>query len=181
MRHVADVRRKLGVRTIFNLLGPLTNPANVKKHLIGVYELEWLGPMAEVLRELGSEAAWLVHGQDDMDEITTTAPTDVVALQNGLVNHSTLTPEEFNISPATLSDLYGENAASNAMQIKRLFRGVRGPYRDIVLMNAGAALTVAGKVSDMHKGIVMAAHVLDNGDAYNTLDKLIRLTNDTHL
>ena len=97
MRHVAEIRKKLGIRTIFNLVGPLTNPANVKRHLIGVYDLEWLGPMGEVLRALGSEAAWLTHGHDGMDEITTTAPTDVVELRGGFVRHFALAPEDFGL------------------------------------------------------------------------------------
>ncbi len=177
MRRVAAIRRKLGVRTIFNLLGPLTNPANVRRHLIGVYELEWLVPMAETLDRLGTETAWLVHGQDDMDEITTTAATDLVSLRDGLINRGTLTPEEFSISRAHLSALHGENAISNATAMRHLFDGTMGAYRDIVLMNAGAALTVAGKVNTMKKGIALAAEALDNGDAQAVLDKIVRLTN----
>jgi anthranilate phosphoribosyltransferase len=177
MRRVADIRRKLGVRTIFNLLGPLTNPANVKKHMIGVFELEWLGPMAETLRSLGSETAWLVHGHDDMDEITTTAPTDVVKFQNSMMTHETITPESLGMSRVHLSALRGEDPVTNALAMKRLFRGVKGPYRDIVLMNAGASLVVAGVADDMGKGIVIAAHALDNGAAYNTLDQIVRLSN----
>jgi anthranilate phosphoribosyltransferase len=181
MRHVAEIRRRLGVRTIFNLLGPLTNPANVKRHLIGVYELEWLGPMAAVLQQLGSDTAWLAHGHDEMDEITTTDETDIVAFQNNIVQHMTISPEEYGLQRANLSDLYGENATSNAVEMKRLFRGVSSPYRDIVLLNSGAALTVAGKVDNVQKGMTLAAHALDSGDAYGTLDKLVQLTNAVHI
>jgi anthranilate phosphoribosyltransferase len=177
MKHVANVRQKLGVRTIFNLLGPLTNPARVKRHLIGVYELEWLGPMAEVLKHLGSEAAWLAHGQDGMDEITTTMPTDIVELRLDGVCHFTLTPEQFGLTRASLDELKGGDANYNAAALKKLLAGDRSAYRDIVLMNAAAALTVAGKSADMQAGMKLAAAAIDRGEAQHTLDKLVRLTN----
>jgi anthranilate phosphoribosyltransferase len=176
MKNVVEVRKKIGVRTIFNLLGPLTNPANVRRHLIGVYELEWLGPMAEVLKQLGSEKAWLSHGYDDMDEITTTGPTDIVELNNGMMHHFTVTPEEFGLPRVHISELHGEDAPHNAIEIRRLLRGLRSPYRDVVLMNAAAALVVADKVTDMPKGLRLAAQVLDSGAAYNTLDKIVKFT-----
>jgi len=177
MRNVAEVRKKLGIRTIFNLLGPLTNPANVRHHLIGVYELEWLGPMAEVLKLLGSEMAWLVHGQDDMDEITTTAPTDVVSLKHNMIQYFSIMPEDFDLRRVSLDKIRGEDPAFNASEIRRLFRGVHGPYRDIVLVNAAAALVVAGVVKEMGSGMLRAASALDTGEAYNTLDKLVRASN----
>ncbi|MGE3623351.1 MAG: anthranilate phosphoribosyltransferase [Bdellovibrionales bacterium] len=176
MKHVADVRRKLGMRTIFNLVGPLTNPANVKRHLIGVYELEWLGPMAEVLKQLGSTAAWLVHGQDGMDEITTTAPTDAVELRGGCVRHFALTPEQLGVPRVRLDELKGGDAKRNAEELKRLLQGQRGPYRDIVLVNTAAALAVAGKYEDMKTGMSRAADAIDGGAARHTLDTLVRLT-----
>ncbi len=179
MRQVAEVRKKLGVRTIFNLLGPLTNPANVKRHLIGVYDLEWLGPMAEVLKSLGSEAAWLTHGHDGMDEITTTAPTDVVELTGGMIRHFTLEPEQVGLISILMEDLKGGDATHNAARLKRLLEGQKGPYRDIVLFNASAALVVAGKASDLRQGIAMAETAIDNGAAERTLHDLIRLTNET--
>jgi anthranilate phosphoribosyltransferase len=177
MRHVAAVRKELGVRTIFNLLGPLTNPANVKLHLIGAYETEWLGPMAEVLQRLGSEAAWIVHGSDDMDEITTTGSTDVVQMSTQGMKHFTLSPKTYGIPLAHLSALHGGDAQSNATEIKRLFRGLRSAYRDIVIMNAAGALIVAGKARDMNDGIRMAEQALDKGKAYDVLDHLVDITN----
>src|SRR3984957_3172598 len=140
MRHVAEVRRQLKTRTIFNLLGPLTNPANVKHHLIGVYDLEWLGPMAETLMTLGSESAWLTHGHDGMDEITITAPTDVVELSRHRIQHFTLEPEHAGLTRSSLDQLKGGDAKQNAEALKNLLRGQKGPYRDIVLLNAAAAL-----------------------------------------
>jgi anthranilate phosphoribosyltransferase len=177
MRHVADVRRKLGVHTIFNLLGPLTNPANVKRHLIGAYELELLGPMAEVLVRLGSEAAWLAHGQDGMDEITITAPTDIVEMNRGMISHFTLTPEDLGFPRVHISELHGSDAEYNATQLQRLLRGLLSPYRDIVLMNASAALVVAKKAADLSHGVQLAMQAINSGAANNTLDKVIRLTN----
>jgi len=177
MKHVAEVRRALKTRTIFNLVGPLTNPANVKRHLIGVYELEWLGPMAEVLKHLGSEAAWLAHGQDGMDEITTTAPTDIVELRHGAVRHFALTPEQLGLPRAQLDNLKGGDAAHNAAELKKLLQGEPGPYRDIVLLNASAALAVAGKYEDLPHGLARAADTIDNGHAQRTLEKLVALTN----
>jgi anthranilate phosphoribosyltransferase len=133
--------------------------------------------MAEALYQLGSEAAWLVHGQDGMDEITTTAATDLVMFKHGMMNHSTLTPEEFSLPRATLADLRGENAEANAVAIKNLFHGAKGAYRDIVAINAAAAMVVAGKVDDMRTGLVMAGTVLDSGAAQTVLEKIVRLTN----
>ncbi len=177
MRHVAPVRKQLGVRTIFNLLGPLTNPANVRFHLIGAYEKEWLRPMAEVLAELGSQAAWLVHGQDDMDEITTTAPTDGVELREGELRDFTLTPEDMRLPRIHVADIYGRNAAENAIALRKLLNGERGPYRDIALANAGAALIVAGKAQDITRGIDLAADAIDTGAAAEALNRLVTLTN----
>lgn len=178
MRHVAEVRKKLGVRTIFNLLGPLTNPANVKRHLIGVYDLEWLGPMAEVLKSLGSEAAWLTHGHDGMDEITTTTPTDVVELRSGMIQHFTLGPEQVGLMSVLIEELKGGDPTHNAARLKKLLQGQKGPYRDIVLFNASAALVVAGKAPDLRQGIKLAETAIDNGTAQHTLNDLIRLTNE---
>jgi len=177
MRHVAEVRRQLKTRTIFNLIGPLSNPANVKRHLIGVYDLEWLGPMAEALKSLGSETAWLTHGHDGMDEITTTAPTDVVALRDHRIQHFTLEPEQAGLPRARLDDLEGGDAAHNAGEMTKLFKGQKGPYQDIVLFNAGAALVVANKADDVRQGVALAAAALDSGAAQETLRKVVALTN----
>lgn len=178
IKHVAEVRKKLGVRTIFNLLGPLTNPANVKRHLIGVFELEWLGPIAEVLKLLGSETAWIAHGHDGMDEITTTAPTDVVELRSNMIQHFTLEPEQVSLHRATLANLKGGDAAVNATALCELLKGKKGYYRDIVVFNASAALIVAGKAQDLKQGCRLAESSIDNGAAQRTLETLIRLTNE---
>lgn len=177
MRHVAEIRRELGVRTIFNRLGPLTNPANVKKHLIGAYDLESLGPMAEVLRELGSEYAWLAHGHDGMDEISTTGPTDIVEMHHNQLKHFTLTPEEIGLPRARLEDLKGGDPAANAEALRQLLDGATGAYRDIVLMNAAAALIVAGKTARLKDGVALAAESIDSGAARQKLAALVRLTN----
>ena len=177
MRHVAAVRKKLGVRTIFNLLGPLTNPANVKRHLIGVYSQNWLRPMAEVLHTLGRQTAWLTHGHDGMDEITTVTATDVVTLQNGTVNTFTLSPHDTAIPPPQPQDLQGGDAAQNAEAMKRLLSGEKSAYRDIVILNAAAALVVAGKTPALPQGLALAAESLESGAARDTLRKLIEVTN----
>ena len=177
MRHVVEIRRELGVRTIFNRLGPLTNPANVKRHLIGAYDLESLGPMAEALRELGSEYAWLAHGHDGMDEISTTGPTDIVEMHHSQLKHFTLTPEELGLPRARLEDLKGGDPAANAEALRHLLNGATGAYRDITLMNAAAALIVAGKTTRLREGVAIVAEAIDSGAARQKLEALIRLTN----
>ena len=176
MRHVADVRRQLKTRTIFNLLGPLTNPANVTYHLIGAYAPEWLAPMADVLRELGSEAAWLAHGLDGMDEITTTTGTEIVGFRGTTTKRWTLTPEDAALPRAPLEALKGGDAAHNAAALRRLLSGEKGAYRDIVLLNAAAALCVTNKAHDLTSGIEHAAAALDSGHAAKKLDQLVRIT-----
>jgi len=177
MRHVAAVRKKLGVRTILNLLGPLTNPAQVKKHLIGVYSKEWLRPMADVLHTLGSQTAWLTHGHDGMDELTTVTPSDVVALQNSAIKTFTLSPHDTGLQPPTPQDLQGGDATHNAEALKRLLSGEKSAYRDIVTLNAAAALLVADQATDLTHGITLAAESLDSGAARDTLQKLVEVTN----
>jgi anthranilate phosphoribosyltransferase len=177
MRHVAAVRKKLGVRTIFNLLGPLTNPANVKRHLIGVYSSDWLLPMAEALHDLDSEAAWLTHGHDGMDEITTVTKTDVVTLQGDEIRRFDLSPEEVDITPPLPEELQGGDAIANAEAITTLLAGAKNAYRDIVVINAAAALIIGGKALDLQQGARLAAESLDNGAARDTLRKLVDVTN----
>jgi anthranilate phosphoribosyltransferase len=182
MRHVAEVRKELGVRTIFNLLGPMTNPANVKRHMIGVYGSAWLHPMAEVLNQLGSKHAWLVHGEglgrDGLDEVSTIGPTTVVELKDGNIEQFTISPEDVNIPRARLDDLKGGDASVNAEAIRRLLAGKHSPYRDIVLMNAAGALVVAGKASSFIQGLHLAAEAIDSGAAKDKLDKLVKITNE---
>jgi anthranilate phosphoribosyltransferase len=177
MRHVADIRKKLGIRTIFNLLGPLTNPANVTHHLIGAFDAEWLGPMVEVLKTLGSEAAWLVHGHDGLDEITTTSATDIVEFRGGTVRHFTIDPEMVGLPQTSLESLKGGDAEYNAEALRKLLAGEKCPYRDITLLNAAAALTVVGKVNSLAEGLRVAGAAVDNGYAQKTLAKLVQLTN----
>ena len=178
MRHVAPVRRELGVRTIFNLLGPLTNPAQVKRHLIGVFDSLWARPMAQTLQSLGSESAWITHGADGLDEISITGPSSIVALNNGTISESTLSPEDAALPRATLADIQGGEAKMNAKAIRDLLTGHKNAYRDIVLMNAGAALVVAGKAATLRQGIALAAAAIDSGAAKDKLDKLVKLTNE---
>ncbi|MDD4616934.1 MAG: anthranilate phosphoribosyltransferase [Alphaproteobacteria bacterium] len=177
MRFVAQVRKKLGVRTIFNLLGPLTNPAGVKRHLIGVFSAQWLMPMAETLHELGSVSAWLTHGQDGMDEITTVAKSDVVSLNGNELQSFTLDPADAGITLCAPQDLQGGDAAHNAEAIRKLLDGEKGAYRDIVEINAAAALVVAEKAADLREGAAMASKSIDNGAALEVLQKLVELTN----
>ena len=178
MRYVADVRKKLGVRTIFNLLGPLTNPANVKRHLIGVYSADWLMPMAEVLQELDSDAAWITHGQDGMDELTVTSSNDVMTLHGDEMSQFILSPEDADLNRALPEQLQGGDAQVNAKAIIKLLAGEKNAYRDIVALNAAAALIVAGKVSDIRQGVVMACEAIDKGAAQSGLHRLIDLTNE---
>ncbi len=177
MKHVAPVRRRLGIRTIFNLLGPLSNPAGVRRQLLGVYAREWLQPLAQVLGALGTEKAWVVHGHDGLDEITTTDLTHVAVLDAGRVTLRTITPEDAQVPRATLADLKGGAASENADAIRRLFAGERGPYRDIVLFNAAAALIVAGKANELRHGAKLAAQALDCGAAARALEILIAVSN----
>jgi anthranilate phosphoribosyltransferase len=177
MRHVAAVRKKIGVRTIFNLLGPLTNPANVKKHVIGVFAAVWLRPMADVLRALGSTDAWLTHGHDGMDEITSVTASDVVALHDGAMKSFTLLPQEWGMRQPLPQELQGGDAAQNADAIRQLLDGKKDAYRDIVMLNAAAALVVAGKAGDMTHGMTLTAESLDGGAARDRLRQLIDLTN----
>ena len=177
MRHVGPTRAELGTRTIFNLMGPMSNPAGVKRQLLGVFSGDWLEPMAQVLKNLGTEYAWLVHGSDGLDEITTTGPTKVVELRHGAIRTFTLAPEDFGIDRTEGEMLKGGDATQNAQAIRELFEGVKGPYRDIVLLNSAAALVIAERASDVPAGIAMAADAIDTGKAKATLADLVRVTN----
>ncbi len=177
MRHVGPVRLELGTRTIFNLLGPLSNPAGATRQLLGVFDARWVVPMAEVLRNLGSTHVWVVHGEDGLDEITTTGSTRVAELRDGKVREFTLTPEDAGLPRATVSDLKGADPAHNAAALREVLDGKPGAYRDIVLINAAAALLVADKTSDLRAGVALAAAALDSGAAKATLDKLVSLSN----
>ena len=178
MRHVGPARVELGTRTIFNLMGPMSNPAGVKRQLIGVYARQWLKPMAETLRSLGTEHAWLVHGSDGLDEITTTGPTFVIELRDGNLREFEISPEQFGLSRSTAAELKGGDPGQNAEALRGLFDGVVGPYRDIVRLNAAAALVVAGKAADIPQGLTLAADALDSGRAREKLDALVQFTTE---
>ena len=178
MRHVAPVRAELGCRTIFNLLGPLSNPAGAKRQLVGVFAERWVEPMAHVLAALGAECAWVVHGSDGLDEITTTGPTFVAEVRDGAVQTFTVTPEDAGLARARLADLKGGTPEENAQAIRDLLDGAPGPYRDIVLLNAAATLIVAGKADSLKDGTVLAAEAVDTGRARRVLESLIALTNE---
>jgi anthranilate phosphoribosyltransferase len=173
MKHVAQVRRTLGFRTIFNLLGPLANPAKVKRQLIGVYAKDMLEPMAQALKELGADKAWIVHGGDGLDEMTTTDITHVAMLEGGRITMKDVSPRELGLNRATLSALKGGTAEENAGRLKKLLAGAHGAYRDIVLLNSAGALVVAGLANDLKTGAAMAAAAIDKGQANRTLDKFV--------
>ena len=177
MKHVMPARKALGVRTIFNLLGPLTNPAGVKRQIMGVFDRRWVEPLAHVLKSLGSEHVWVVHGSDGMDELTTTGESMVAEMKNGEVRTFTLTPEEAGLARARLEDLQGGDARENAAAIRALLRGEKGPFRDVVLLNSAAALIVAGKAADIRAGVEMAARSIDSGAAGEALEKLAAISN----
>jgi anthranilate phosphoribosyltransferase len=177
MRHVAGARAELGTRTIFNLLGPLSNPAGVKHMVLGVFSPAWLQPLAEVLRELGTERAWVVHGADGLDEITTTGPTQVVALEGGKLRAFEITPEEAGLPRAALADLKGGDAAHNAAALTAVLKGAQTPYRDIALFNSAAALVIAGKAANLQEGVALADAALRSGKAADVLARLVDVSN----
>jgi len=177
MRHVGPSRVELGTRTIFNLMGPLSNPAGTRLQLLGVFAKDWIEPMALVLGALGTERAWVVHGSDGLDEITTTGPTHVADLEEGKVRLFEVTPEMAGLPRATPAELKGADAATNAAAITELLAGRPGPYRDIVLLNSAAALLVAGKAADLKAGVALATAAIDSGKAKATLGQLIAITN----
>ncbi len=177
MRHVGEVRRRIKQRTIFNLLGPLASPARVNRQLVGIFGREWLVPYAEALNVLGSQRALVVHGADGLDELTTTAVTYYTSLEDGQISQGEFTPEQAGLKRASLSDLKGGSAADNAAALRRLFDGEGGAYRDIVLLNAGAALMVGGCAKDVKEGVELAARALDSGAAKVKLETLINASN----
>ncbi len=176
MKHVGATRVELGTRTIFNLLGPLSNPAGVDRQLVGVFSPEWIVPVAETLKELGAVSTWVVHG-DGYDEITTTGETHVAALADGKISTFTLTPEQVGLARHTREELRGGDSSYNAAALRGVIEGAKGAYRDTVLMNAGAGLVVAGKVATIGEGIKLAADAIDSGRARAVLDRLVGISN----
>ncbi len=177
MRHVGPSRAEMGVRTMFNLLGPQSNPAGVKHYLLGVFGREWVEPVAAALLENGASSAWVVHGSDGLDEITTTGPTFVCAIENGNLRSFQVSPADAGLPVAEAKDLLGGDPAHNAGAIEALLAGERSAYRDIVLMNAGAALVVAKRVDDLRAGAELAAALIDEGKAANALARLVSVSN----
>lgn len=177
MKNVGPTRVELGTRTIFNLLGPLSNPAGVKRQMIGVFSKQWIEPMATVLKNLGSECVWVVHGTDGLDEITTSGPTSVAALENGKVRTFEINPEDVGIKKVKPEELRGGDAAANAAALRDVLKGKKGPFRDISIVNAAAGLVVAGKAKDLKEGVALAAKAVDGGDASARLERLIAVSN----
>jgi anthranilate phosphoribosyltransferase len=175
MRNVGPTRVELGTRTIFNILGPLSNPANVKRLLVGCFSRHWIEPMARVLGNLGAERAWVVHGSDGLDELTTTGLSYVVEYRDGAVSAFEITPNDAGLPEARPEDLKGGTPEENATALRAVLDGQPGPYRDIVVYNAAAALMVADKATDMREGAKIAAESIDSGKARNALARLVAI------
>lgn len=177
MKYAIGPRREIGIRSIFNILGPLTNPAGANVQVLGVYEKELTPVLAEVLNRLGSRSAFVVHGEDSLDEISITGRTFVSELKNSEVSSYTIAPEDFGLSRASISEIKGGDAKENAQIVLNVLSGKSGARRDIVLLNAAAALVAAGRASDFSEGIKQAADAIDSGQALKKLDALKQITN----
>jgi anthranilate phosphoribosyltransferase len=177
MKHVGPTRVELGTRTIFNLLGPLSNPARVTRQMVGVFSRQWVEPLAHVLKNLGSDRAYVVHGSDGLDEITTSGPTAVAALENGTVRTFEIVPEDLGLGRVKPEALRGGTAETNAAALKAVLEGRKSPYRDVAALNAAAALVVAGKAKTLADGIKLAQHAIDSGEAEGSLGRLIAVSN----
>jgi anthranilate phosphoribosyltransferase len=177
LRHAAPTRSELGLRTIFNLLGPLCNPARTERQLIGVYSKDLLEPLARALAELGARRVWLVHGNDGLDELTTTGPSHVVALEDGTLRAFSVAPEDAGLARAAPAALVGGDPAHNARALRAVLEGERNAYRDIAALNAAAALIVAGAAADLREGAALAARALDSGAAKEKLVALVSVSN----
>jgi anthranilate phosphoribosyltransferase len=176
MKHAAGVRKELGFRTIFNLLGPLTNPAGAHAQVIGVFDARWVTPLAEVLRDLGSAHAYVVHGEDGLDEITLTGKTQMAHLCNGKVEDTFFNPEDYSLLVCKLQDLQGGSPDENADIIRQILAGQSGPKMDIVLINAAAAIHASDKTSSLQDGLDLARESIRSGAAKQKLDDLCRVT-----
>src|SRR6476619_2219776 len=177
MKNVGPTRVELGTRTIFNLLGPLSNPAGVKRQMIGTFSRQWLEPLALVLKNLGSEAAWVVHGSDGLDEITTAGTTHVAALENGVVRTFEITPEEVGLERVKPEALRGGEAKHNAQALVDVLKGKAGPFRDVAVLNAAAGLMVAGRAKDLKQAVALAQKAVESGEADGRLQRLIATSN----
>jgi anthranilate phosphoribosyltransferase len=179
MKYAVQPRRDIGIRTIFNLLGPLTNPAMASHQLLGLYSGDLVGMIAHVLKNLGSSRAMAVHGLEGLDEISVCGPTKVAELRDGHVSEYTIKPEELGLKKCRLEDLHGGNAEESAAIVRKVLRGDKGPARDVVLLNSGAALYVSGTAATIQDGLRVAAESIDSGKASQKLDQLVRMTNAT--
>jgi anthranilate phosphoribosyltransferase len=177
MKNVGPTRVELATRTIFNLLGPLSNPAGVTRQMVGVFSKQWVLPLAQVLKNLGAKSVWVVHGSDGLDEITLTGPTFVAALENGNVRTFEVTPEEAGLKPVAGETLKGGDANANAIALQSVLDKMPSPYRDIALFNAAAALIVAGRAKDLKEGMALGAKSIDSGAAAARLKQLIAVSN----
>lgn len=178
MKHVAGPRRELGIRTVFNVLGPLTNPAGADRQLLGVYDRKLTETLAYVLKELGLERAMVVSSHDGLDEISISAPTQVSELKDGVIRTFDIAPEELGLQSYPLSEVMGGDPATNASLIRRVFQGEQGGYRDIVLANAGACIYVSGRAATLQEGVHRAAQAIDSGRALSKLEQLIHFTGE---
>ncbi len=177
MRHVGPARVELGTRTVFNLLGPLSNPAGARRQLLGVFDGRWIAPLAEVLGQLGAERAWVVHGSDGLDELTTTGPSHVAEWRGGRVRTFAVAPEDVGLPRSAPESLRGGDPAANAAALTAVLEGRPGAYRDIVLLNAAAALVIADVAADLREGVAVAAELVDDGRARAALGKLVEISN----
>jgi anthranilate phosphoribosyltransferase len=177
MKHVGPTRTELGTRTMFNLLGPQSNPAGVRRYMLGVYAEEWVEPVAAALLANRAVKAWVVHGSDGLDEITITGPTHVASIAQGSLTTFSIAPEDAGLARAAPETLRGGDPEHNARALRALLAGERTPYRDIVLLNSAAALIVADKVEDLRAGVAVAAERIDSGAAKATLDRLVAISN----
>ena len=177
MKNVGPTRVELATRTIFNLLGPLSNPAGVRRQMVGVFSKQWVLPLAQVLKNLGSESIWVVHGSDGLDEITLTGPTFVAALEKGNIHSFEVTPEQAGLKCVAGQTLKGGDANANAVALQGVLDGMPSPYRDVALLNAAAALIVAGRARDLKEGVALGVQSIDSGAAASRLKQLIAVSN----
>jgi len=178
MKNVGPTRVELGTRTIFNLLGPLSNPAGVRRQMVGVFSRQWTQPLAQVLKNLGSDRVWVVHGSDGLDEITTAGPTSVTALEDGAITNFEISPEDVGLPRVKPEALRGGDAAANAEALHHVLAGKDSAFRHVALINAAAGLVVAGKAKTLKEGVELAAHAVDSGEAAGRLERLIVVSND---
>ncbi|MBI5319783.1 anthranilate phosphoribosyltransferase [Bradyrhizobium sp.] len=177
MKNVGPTRVELATRTIFNLLGPLSNPAGVRRQMVGVFSKQWVQPLAQVLKNLGSDSVWVVHGSDGLDEITLTGPTSVAALEHGNIRTFEVTPEDAGLTRSSPGSLKGGDADANAVALRSVLEGIPSAYRDVALLNAAAALIVAGKAKDLKEGVAIGTRTIDSGAAAAKLKQLIAVSN----